>query len=240
MADYRAETAMIGKILIVDDDAQIRRVLRVLLEREKYELAEASSGEEALRKLNEFHPDLVLLDLNLPGIGGLETCRAIRAMSGAPIIVLTVRDEEADKIAVLDAGGDDYVTKPFAREELLARIRAALRRAPAPSAGPQKFVIDDLEIDFKTRRVRKGGKPVHLTPKEYDLLRYLVMHRGKPISHRELLQDVWGADYGEQRPLLRVFITTLRGKIESEPGKPQYILTDPWLGYRFADPGDKK
>ena len=229
-----------GKILIVDDDSQIRRVLRVILTREKYECAEASSGEEALRKLHEFQPDLILLDLNLPGIGGLDTCRAIRAMSNAPIILLTVRDDETDKIEALDAGGDDYVTKPFAKDELLARIRAALRRSPAGSTSSQKFAVGDLEIDFEMRRVRKGGKIVRLTPKEYELLRYLVMRKGKPVSHRELLQDVWGADYGEQRALLRVFITSLRSKIESDPGTPKYILTDPWLGYRFADPGDAK
>ena len=175
----------------------------------------------------------------MPGMGGLDTCRAIRAMSNAPIIVLTVRNEEADKIKALDAGGDDYVTKPFAKDELLARIRAALRRSPV-STSTQKFVIDDLDIDFETRSVRKAGKAIRLTPKEYDLLQCLVMHMGKPVSHRELLQEVWGADYLEQRSLLRVFITSLRCKVESEPGKPKLILTEPWMGYRFAGPGDSK
>jgi two-component system KDP operon response regulator KdpE len=211
----------------------------MMLARESYESAAASSGEEALRKLHEFQPDLVLLDLNMPGMGGLDTCRAIRAMSNAPIIVLTVRNEEADKIKALDAGGDDYVTKPFAKDELLARIRAALRRSPV-STSTQKFVIDDLDIDFETRSVRKAGKAIRLTPKEYDLLQCLVMHMGKPVSHRELLQEVWGADYLEQRSLLRVFITSLRCKVESEPGKPKLILTEPWMGYRFAGPGDSK
>jgi two-component system KDP operon response regulator KdpE len=225
----------LGKILIVDDDAQIRRVLRVLLTREEYECAEASSGEESLRKLNEFQPDLVLLDMNLPGLGGLDTCRAMRAMSKVPIILLTVRDDETDKVEALDAGGDDYITKPFAREELLARIRAALRRAPVVSTSSSKLVFEGFEIDFETRRVRKDGQVIRLTPKEYDLLRYLISHKGKPVSHAELLQEVWGADHEEQRSLLRVFITTLRSKIEPDPGTPKYILTDPWLGYRFAD-----
>jgi two-component system KDP operon response regulator KdpE len=160
-------------------------------------------------------------------------------MSNAPIILLTVRNEETDKIQALDAGGDDFITKPFAKDELLARIRAALRRSPA-STSSQKFVFEDLEIDFEARRVRKSGKVIHLTPKEYELLRYLVLHKGIPISHRELLQDVWGADYGEQRSLLRVFITSLRSKIETMPSMPRFILTEPWLGYRFAGPGDSK
>lgn len=228
-----------GKILVVDDESQIRRVLRVMLTREHYECGEAASGEEALRKLHEFQPDLILLDLNMPGMGGLETCRAMRAMSNAPIIVLTVRNEETDKIKALDAGGDDYVTKPFAKDELLARIRAELRRSPA-STSTQKFVIGDLDIDFESRRVQKAGKAIRLTPKEYDLLRCLVMRMGKPVSHRELLQEVWGADYGDQRSLLRVFITSLRSKIETEPGNPKFILTDPWTGYRFAGPGDAR
>jgi len=230
---------MPSKILIVDDDSQIRRVLRVLLAREQYECADVSSGEEALRKLHEFQPDLILLDLNMPGMGGIETCRALRAMTDAAIILLTVRSEEADKIQALDAGGDDFVTKPFAKDELLARIRAAFRRSAGASTAAQKTVVEDLEIDFEARRVRKGGKLVHLTPREFDLLRYLFQHRGVPVSHRVLLQDVWGPDYVEQRPLLRVFITALRSKLETVPSKPRFILTEPWLGYRFAGPGDQ-
>jgi two-component system KDP operon response regulator KdpE len=225
-----------GKILIVDDDPQIRRVLKVILVGEKYEIEEARSGEAALLRFREFLPDLVLLDLNMPGMGGLETCRAIRESSDVPIIVLTVRREEADKVALLDAGADDYVTKPFGKHEVLARIRAALRRSPAVVAsGPQPFVADDLEIDFETRKVRAGKDTVRLTPKEFDLLRYLVSHRGKPVPHRELLQAVWGPDYGDQTDYLRVFITHLRKKIEPDPSKPKYILTDPWLGYRFSE-----
>src|SRR5262249_41910948 len=225
-----------GKILIVDDDPQIRRVMKVILAGERYELAEARSGEAALLRLREFLPDLVLLDLSMPGMGGLETCRAIREGSDVPIIILSVRREEAEKVALLDAGADDYVTKPFGKEEVLARIRAARRRsAVAGAGGPPSFVADALEVDFERRRVRAGRKNVRLTPKEFELLRYLVSQRGKPVPHRELLQAVWGPDYGDQTDYLRVFITHLRKKIEPNPARPKYILTEPWLGYRFAD-----
>jgi two-component system KDP operon response regulator KdpE len=227
-----------GKILIVDDDPQIRRVMRVLLAGAHYEVVDSRTGDDALIVFREFLPDLVLLDLNMPGMGGLETCRALRNGSDVPIIVLTVRSEESDKVEALDAGADDYVTKPFSQEELLARIRAALRRMPAlATAGPPKFVAADLEIDFETRMVRTRGQTVHLTPKEYDLLRYLVVHAGKPVSHRELLQAVWGPDYGDQSDYLRVFVTHLRKKIEPNPSKPKYILTEHWVGYRFATAG---
>jgi two-component system KDP operon response regulator KdpE len=225
-----------GKILVIDDEPQIRRVMKVILTGEKYEVVEARSGQSALLKFREFLPDLVLLDLNMPGMGGLETCRALREISDVPIIILTVRREEAEKVALLDAGADDYVTKPFGKKEVLARLRAALRRSPAlGTSGPQPFVSEDLEIDFETRKVRAGKKYVRLTPKEFDLLRYLVSQCGKPVPHRELLQAVWGPDYGDQTDYLRVFITHLRKKIEPNPAKPKYILTEPWLGYRFAD-----
>ena len=228
-----------GKILVVDDEPQIRRVIKVILTGEKYEIVEARSGEAALLRFREFLPDLVLLDLNMPGMGGLETCRAIRDVSDVPIIILTVRREESEKVELLDAGADDYVTKPFGKQEVLARIRAALRRSPgSTTSGPQTLVSDDLEVDFETRRVRAGKKNVRLTPKEFDLLRYLVSERGKPVPHRELLQAVWGPDYGDQTDYLRVFITHLRKKIEPNPAKPKYILTEPWIGYRFAGPDD--
>jgi len=224
-----------GKILVVDDEPQIRRVLRVILTGERYEIMESRSGESALSTFREFLPDLILLDLNMPGIGGLETCRAIRDVSDVPIIILTVRSGENEKVELLDTGADDYITKPFAKRELLARIRAALRRSPSASvSGPRTFVSGDLEIDFETRKVRAGTRNVRLTPKEFELLRYLVSQAGKPVSHRELLQAVWGPDYGDQSDYLRVFITHLRKKIEINPAKPQYILTDPWVGYRFA------
>jgi two-component system KDP operon response regulator KdpE len=230
-----------GRILVVDDEPQIRRVMRVALSGRGYETIEARSGEEALEKLREHLPDLVLLDLNMPGMGGLETCRQIREGSEVPIIVLTVRSAERDKVEALDAGADDYVTKPFGTSELLARIRAALRRAPtSPAGGPRQLVTDDLEIDFEARSVRASGRAVRLTPKEFELLRYLVAHGGRPVPHRELLQAVWGPDYGEQVEYLHVFINQIRKKIEPEPSKPRYVLTEPWVGYRFETPGTSK
>jgi two-component system, OmpR family, KDP operon response regulator KdpE len=228
-----------GKVLVVDDEPQIRRVMRVILTSENYEVVEARSGEAALERFREFLPDLVLLDLNMPGMSGLEACRLIRDTSDVPIIVLTVRHEEEEKVEALDAGADDYVTKPFGKKELLARIRAAFRRAPTSAAtGPRTFTAGDLEIDFEARKIRSGKKAVRLTPKEFDLLRYLVAHAGKPVSHRELLQAVWGPDYGDQTDYLRVFITHLRKKIEPNPAKPVYILTEPWIGYRFETSKD--
>ena len=224
------------KVLVVDDDPQIRRVLKVILSGERYQFCEARSGESALLRLRDFLPDLVLLDVNMPGMGGLEACRTMREVSDVRIIILSVRREESDKVALLDAGADDYVTKPFGKEEVLARVRAALRRTPgASSAVASVFTSDDLEIDFERRRVRSREKVVRLTPKEFELLRYLVSQRGKPVPHRQLLQAVWGPDYGDQNDYLRVFITHLRKKIEPNPAKPRYILTEPWLGYRFMD-----
>jgi two-component system KDP operon response regulator KdpE len=224
-----------GKILVVDDDPQIRRVMKATLVGHSYEVIEARTGEEALELAPREAPNLVLLDMNMPGMGGLETCRALRAVSDVPVIVLTVRDTEKDKVAALDAGADDYVTKPFGIEELLARIRAALRRASvSPENGPRSLSAPGLEIDFETRRVLAQGKAVRLTPKEFDLLRYLVAHAGKPVTHRELLQAVWGPDYGDEPEYLRVFINQVRKKIEANPARPKYILTEPWVGYRFA------
>ena len=226
-----------GKILVVDDDPQIRRVMKVTLVARGYEVIEARTGEEALEKLSGEMPNLVLLDMNMPGIGGLETCRALRQGSDIPVIVLTVRDGERDKVAALDAGADDYVTKPFGIDELLARIRAAMRRSPSsPESGPRGFTAPGLEVDFETRRVRAGGADVRLTPKEFELLRYLVAHSGKPVTHRELLQAVWGPDHGDEPEYLRVFINQLRKKIEPVPAKPRFILTEPWVGYRFVEP----
>jgi two-component system KDP operon response regulator KdpE len=198
-----------------------------------YEVDDARTGEEGLEKMGTYHPDLVLLDINMPGIGGLATCEALRMDRSIAIIMLTVRDSEADKVAALDAGADDFVTKPFSTPELLARIRAALRRVPVSQASPDKIQIGGLVIDFVARTVSKGDKPVHLTPKELDLLRYLTLHPGHVISHRELLQAVWGPDYGNQVDYLRVFIKNLRKKVERNPDNPEYILTEPWVGYRF-------
>jgi two-component system KDP operon response regulator KdpE len=201
-----------------------------------YEVEDARTGEEGLEKVNFYHPDLVLLDINMPGMGGLLTCEALRMDKNIAIIMLTVRDSEADKVAALDAGADDFVTKPFSTPELLARIRAALRRVPASQASPERIQIGSLVIDFVARTVSKGDKPVHLTPKELDLLRYLALHPNHVISHRELLQAVWGPDYGNQVDYLRVFIKNLRKKIELNPDSPEYIVTEPWVGYRFNNP----
>lgn len=222
---------------MVDDEPQIRRVMRMTLTGEGYEVDDARSGEQALEKLRGARYDLMLLDWNLPGMGGLETCRQIRATSELAIIMLTIRNAEHDKVQALDAGADDFITKPFSMPELLARIRAALRRMPlSPEAGPQRVNLENVEIDFQSRKVNVDGKEVRLTPKEFDLLRYLVMHPNKAIPHRELLQAVWGPDYGEQVEYLRVFIKQLRRKIEARPDKPQHILTEPWIGYRFHLP----
>jgi len=226
-----------GKILVVDDDPQIRRVMKATLVGHGYEVIEARTGEDALETIAREMPSLVLLDMNMPGIGGLETCRSIRGGSDVPVIILSVRNTEKDKVAALDAGADDYVTKPFSIEELLARIRAALRRSPpGPEGGPHSIASEELEIDFDTRRVRAHGKDVRLTPKEFDVLRYLVAHSGKPVAHRELLQAVWGPDYGDEPEYLRVFINQVRKKIEANPAKPKFIVTEPWVGYRFVAP----
>ena len=222
-----------AKILVVDDEPQIRRVLRATLSSEGYAIVEARDGEAALSEFRRERPDLVLLDMNMPGIDGLVTCRDIRAASSVPIIMLTVRSSEKDKVRSLDAGADDYVTKPFSMEELLARIRAALRRT-APNDALAAVVTKDLKIDFESRSVVASGEDVHLTPKEFELLRHLVANQGKPLSHRRLLQAIWGPDYGDETEYLRVTVNQLRKKIEPEPSRPKYILTEPWVGYRFV------
>jgi two-component system KDP operon response regulator KdpE len=224
-----------ANILIVDDEPQIRRVMRSTLSSHGYTVTEAKTGEEALESIRKERPDLVLLDVNMPGMGGIETCREIRRSSDAPIIMLTVRKMERDKVLALDAGADDYVVKPFGMEELLARIRASLRRSSPGDAIPA-FVSHDVTIDFESRRLTVRGHDVHLTPKEFDVLKYLVANLGKPLTHRRLLQAVWGPDYGEETENLRVVINQLRKKIESDPAHPKYILTEPWVGYRFQPP----
>jgi two-component system, OmpR family, KDP operon response regulator KdpE len=222
-----------GRILVIDDEPQIRRLMRTTLIGAGYEIEDAKTGEEGIEKMSQFRPDLVLLDINMPGIGGLAACKMIRADKNVAIIMLTVRDSEADKVAALDAGADDFVTKPFSTPELLARIRAALRRVPALQMSPDRIQVRSLVIDFAARTVANSGEPVHLTPKELDLLRYLTQHANQVVSHRELLQAVWGADYGREVDYLRVFIKNLRKKIELNPDSPEYITTEPWVGYRF-------
>ncbi len=222
-----------GRILVIDDEPQIRRIMRTTLTGAGYEVDDAKTGQEGLEKVREFRPDLVLLDINMPGMGGFETCKALRTDPNIAIIMLTVRDSEADKVRALDAGADDFVTKPFSTPELLARIRAALRRLAVPQSAPVELQIGDIQIDFNARTVTKGSSLAHLTPKELDLLRYLTQHAGRAVSHRELLQAVWGPDYGDQVDYLRVFIKSLRKKIEPIPEEPRYIITEPWVGYRF-------
>jgi len=222
-----------GRILVVDDEPQIRRIMRTELTSAGYEVDDAKTGEEALGKVREFRPDLVLLDINMPGMGGLAACRAIRADANVALIMLTVHNTEAAKVEALDAGADDFVTKPFSTPELLARIRAALRRLPVAQSSPSRLRVGQLTIDFAARTVAQGSTSFHLTPKELDLLRYLTQHANEAVSHRELLQAVWGPDYGDQVDYLRVFIKNLRKKIEPNPDSPQYITTEPWVGYRF-------
>ena len=228
-----------AKILIVDDAQQVRRVLRTALSAEGYTIFEAGTGEEALESVRQSTPDAILLDVNMPGIGGLETCREIRRTMDIPILMLTVRNAERDKVMALDAGADDYVVKPFSMAELLARIRAALRRR-LPQEKVASFSAKDFAVNFETRQVTVKGRDVHLTPKEFELLRHLISDAGKPITHRRLLQAVWGPDYGDEPEYLRVMINQLRKKIESDPGRPKLILTEPWVGYRFQAPREPR
>ncbi len=226
----------VSTILVVDDDPQIRRVLRTALIEHGYEATDARNGEEAIERLREEKPSLIILDMNMPGMNGLETCRTIRSTSNIPIIMLTVRDSETDKIAALDAGADDYVTKPFSSPELLARIRAALRRATNFSTEMQVVRFDNVEINFNLRRVFVGSREARLTPKEFDLLQYMVAHANVPIPHTKLLQSVWGEEHADEVEHLRVFINQLRKKIERNPSNPKYLLTEPWIGYRLRLP----
>jgi two-component system, OmpR family, KDP operon response regulator KdpE len=226
-----------GLILVVDDDPQIRRVMRVTLTGQGYEVDDAKNGETALEKIRERRFDLVLLDMNMPGMTGLETCGLIRAQSEIAIIMLTVRDRELDKVQALDAGADDYVTKPFNTPELSARIRAALRRTPWVQGSPSgQLTLGGVTVDFETRQVITKAGHGRLTPKEFDLLHYLAMHANKVLSHRELLQAVWGPDYGSEVDYLRVVVNQLRKKIEKQPSNPAFLLTEPWVGYRLFLP----
>jgi two-component system KDP operon response regulator KdpE len=226
------------RILIADDEPQITRVLRTGLTTRLYEVRVAADGESALDTFNDWHPDLVVTDLAMPNMGGLDLCRRLRSVSQVPIIVLSVKGEEKTKVEALDAGADDFVTKPFSMEELLARIRAALRRAPASADENEGVVLEagDFKLDVETRKVTVRGLEIHLTPKEFELLAHLMRHAGKVLTHRKLLTSTWGGNYAEQTEYLRVFVGQLRKKIEPDPASPRYILTEPWIGYRF-DPG---
>jgi two-component system KDP operon response regulator KdpE len=227
----------VTKVLVVDDEPQARRVLRTALISRGFEVIAAQSGEEALETLRRETSDVILLDLKMPGIGGLEACRSIRERSEIPIVIVSARKTEREKVEALESGADDYVTKPLAIEELVARIHAVIRR---PSVGAHSRVVrlDEVEIDLESHEVKRGENVEHLTSKEFRLLYYFVQNAGKVVSHRRLLQAVWGPDYGDEVEYLRVFINQLRKKIEPDPSNPKYILTEPSSGYRFA-PGGK-
>jgi two-component system KDP operon response regulator KdpE len=221
-------------VLIVDDNPQIRRALRTILIAQGFVVMDARTGEEALDLIRKERVEIIILDVNLPGMSGFETCREIRRSSSTPVIMVTVRNSEHDKVRAFDAGADDYIVKPFGAEELTARIRATLRRAGSENS--TAFASPDLEIDFERRSISAKKRTVRLTPKEFDLLRQLVTNQGKTLSHRWLLQSVWGPDYGDEMESLRVLVNQLRKKIEPDPRKPRYILTEPWVGYRFESP----
>jgi two-component system KDP operon response regulator KdpE len=227
-----------GRILVIDDDPQIRRAMLATLTSRNYQVSDARTGEEGLEKLRAGTYDLVLLDMNMPGIGGIETCRTIRSTSEVAIIMLTVANTEKDKVDALDAGADDYVTKPFSTPELLARIRASLRRLPQgpDRAELKQLALQGVDVDLSSRQITVRGRSSHLTAKEFDLLSYLLARPNKTIAHRELLQAIWGPDYGDELEYLRVFINRLRKKIEPDPSKPQFLMTDAWAGYRFQIP----
>ena len=223
-------------ILVVDDESQIARVLRTSLSSHGYDIRVANDGDTALEIMKDWAPDLVITDLAMPNMDGLELCRQLRTKTQIPIIVLSVKGEERTKVKALDAGADDYVTKPFGIEELLARVRAHLRRAPADHSELEPIEVGDFKIDPGARTVFVKDRAVHLTPKEFDLLLYLARHTGKVMTHRALLASVWGGQSTEQVEYLRVFVAQLRKKIEPSPNSPRYIVTDPWIGYRF-EPG---
>lgn len=224
------------RVLLVDDDPQIRRMMRITLVAKGFEVNDARTGEEALKRIHGMKYDLVILDINMPGMNGFRACREIRASSDVVIIILTVRDAEKDKIEALEAGADDYVIKPFSMPELLARIHATLRRGASSQSSRNRLKLGDIELDFETREVTGGRDQERLSPKEFEVLSYLASHANKIVTHRELLQEVWGSDSGDQKEYLRVFINRLRKKIEFKPDEPRYLLTEPWVGYRLKLP----
>ena len=224
------------RILVVDDEPQITRVLRTTLSSHAYDVRVANDGETALEIMKDWTPDLVVTDLSMPNMDGLELTRRLRVSSKIPILILSVRGEERTKVQALDAGADDYVTKPFSMEELLARVRASLRRTPSDGSVTKSIELGDFRIDLEGHRTTVRGKEIHLTPKEFDLLVYLARHPGKVITHRTLLGAIWGGESTEQVEYLRVFVGQLRKKLEPNTSSPRYITTEPWVGYRF-DPG---
>lgn len=224
------------KILVVDDEPQILRALGINLRTRGYDVTVAVTGEEALEKAATSHPDLVILDLGLPGIDGIDVVRGLRGWTNVPIIILSVRESEADKVAALDAGADDYVTKPFGMDELLARLRAATRRAAFPDGADGEAVIetDDFRLDIAAKKVTRHGQEVHLTPTEWHLVEVLARNRGKLVTQRQLLQEVWGPAYDTQTNYLRVYMAQIRRKLETSPAHPRWFTTEPGMGYRFA------
>src|SRR5437867_4026430 len=226
-----------SRVLVVDDEPQITRVLRTVLSSQGYQVRTAAEGEAALSNFNEWHPELVITDLYMPHMDGLELCKRIRALSNVPIIVLSVKGEERSKVEALDSGADDYVTKPFGIDELLARARAALRRGSSAAPDLRSGEAGDFRIDLEGRRVDVGGSEVRLTPKEFDLFVYFARHPDRVITHRTLLEAVWGEASQEQPEYLRVFMGQLRKKLEPDPSNPRYLVTEPWVGYRFNPNG---
>lgn len=224
----------VQKILVVDDESQILRVLRMSLKAHRFDVRTASDGESAIDTFNDWSPDLVITDLSMPLMNGLELCREIRRSSDVPIIILSVKGEERTKVEALDAGADDYITKPFGIDELLARVRATLRRVPKEKEKIEpKMEIGDFALNLETHQILVKNNEIHLTPKEFELLAYLIKNHGKVITHRTLLAAIWGGNFTEQTEYLRVFLGNVRKKIEPNPSKPTYILTEPWVGYRF-------
>jgi two-component system KDP operon response regulator KdpE len=222
------------EVLLIEDDPQIRRFLRPALLAEDYRLYEAVTGEEGIAQAAARQPDIIVLDLGLPGIDGFEVIRQVRAWSRIPIIILSARGREADKITALDLGADDYVSKPFGIGEFLARLRAALRRAAAPSQAGAVFTVGELKVDLERRLVHARGEEVHLTPMEYKLLHVLVANAGKVITQRQLLSEVWGPQHVDQPEYLRVYMAQLRRKLEEDPARPRYLLTESGVGYRLV------
>jgi two-component system, OmpR family, KDP operon response regulator KdpE len=222
------------KVLVVDDEPQITRVLRHSLTAHRYDVRTAADGVSGLDTFRDWHPDLIITDLQMPEMDGIEFCREIRKSSQTPIIVLSVRGEEKTKVKALDAGADDYVTKPFGIDELLARVRAALRRRENNEEDETELADGDFNIDLSTREVSVAGASIHLTPKEFDLLVFLFRNRNKVVTHRAILTAIWGSNSSEQNEYLRVFVGQLRKKIEKDPSQPKYLRTEPWVGYRFS------
>jgi two-component system KDP operon response regulator KdpE len=233
-------SSQVSRVLIVDDEPVMRKVLRSALSAVGYTTQEAPDGETALGTIKERPVDLVLLDINMPGVGGIESCRRIRKIAPrVGIVMITVRDQEDEKVEALEAGADDYVTKPFLLRELLARVRAVLRRSHIDEAPQARYLrAGELEVDLDSRLLRKNGQEIHLSPKEFELLALLMRHPGVPFTHSRLLRGVWGAEYGGELEYLRTYVKFLRKKIEADPATPAYILTEPWVGYRFRDPAD--